>query len=64
MNRFVCFLTGGHRYVDELLRVYRCDEDEKFIFRNYCVKCHKPITITEIPFKAIFPEWFMEGEEE
>lgn len=53
MNKLPCFLTGGHRYKDENLRVYRCDEDEKVIFRNYCTKCHKPVTTAEIPIRDI-----------
>ncbi len=63
MNRFKCLLTGGHEYRDEFLKVFRDNINDEFIFKNYCIKCHKPIVTKEIPFRNIIPYWVEGGRQ-
>lgn len=39
MKRFLCWLTGGHRYADKNLRTYYSQETNETLFFNHCVKC-------------------------
>ena len=40
MNKFICFLTGGHRYADKNIKAETIPDDTKhIILSNECVKC-------------------------
>ena len=39
LRRFLCWLTGGHRYEDKNLTTYYSPMNRKTVFANYCVKC-------------------------
>lgn len=41
MNRFLCWLTGGHIYHDATLMVRRNPMNRKTVFQNHCLKCGK-----------------------
>lgn len=52
MNKFLCCLTGGHRYSDaNLISIYLPDKKE-LRFINPCAKCGKAYTIT-IPEESL-----------
>ena len=45
MNKFLCCLTGGHRYSDlNLISIY-LPEKKEMRFINPCMKCGKPYMI-------------------
>ena len=52
MNRFFCFLTGGHKYKDSTLEVRFDDDNGTVTFANHCDKCGKP-TETTLPQSSI-----------
>lgn len=40
MNRFFCFLTGGHRYADVNIRTQTMPDDWRIVeITNPCIKC-------------------------
>ena len=40
MNRFMCFLTGGHKYSDANIRTQTMPDDFNIIeITNPCIKC-------------------------
>ena len=61
MNRFFCWLTGGHRYSDQNIKFSSDYKTNEFIFRNYCVKCRKPDVI-RISKDVIFRRYLICGE--
>ncbi|MBR5355003.1 MAG: hypothetical protein IK122_02660 [Alphaproteobacteria bacterium] len=58
MNKIKCLITGGHKYASENLIMTEDLPRNLFIFRNFCVKCHKYYTV-EIPRVNMFSEAFM-----
>lgn len=52
MNRFFCWLTGGHIYHDATLMVTRNPLSRKTVFKNHCLKCGKEYKF-EIDFDPI-----------
>ena len=42
MNRFFCWLSGGHRYQDSHIMIHTDHETDEAVFQNICVKCGKP----------------------
>lgn len=52
MNRLLCFLTGGHRYVDTGLKCQQQSNPNWFTYRNECIKCGK-VTEFELNVGAI-----------
>ena len=55
MNKFLCRLTGGHKYEDTGLVSYHDRLNERFWFGNRCVKCGYFDT-WDVPTEAIFEE--------
>lgn len=41
IKKVFCFLTGGHRYKDENMKVTEIKKGTEYIFENYCCKCGK-----------------------
>ena len=39
LRRFLCWLTGGHKYADKNLETLYCPETRESLMWNYCVKC-------------------------
>ena len=40
MNRFFCWLTGGHKYDNCNVKIEQCPDDVRKMFvTNHCVKC-------------------------
>ena len=52
MNKLMCFLTGGHRYVDTGLKAQQQTNPDWFTMRNECIKCGK-VTEFELNVGAI-----------
>ncbi len=63
MNKFCCFITGGHKYDDTHLTCMSDFRTQEFVLENYCVKCHKVIEI-RIPERLILHEIWKPKESE
>ena len=46
MNKFFCWLTGGHRYEDKNLESAYCPFTRQSLMVNRCVKCGEIYTAT------------------
>ena len=52
MNKFCCFITGGHGYAAADLLCTTDIKTQELVFTNYCGKCHKEIEI-RIPQRLV-----------
>ena len=53
MNKFCCWLTGGHRYLAKYMLCYANELKQRMELRNICIKCGK-VTEATIPYEHIF----------
>ena len=54
LNRFLCFITGGHRYKDIDGKAF--ENGKEMIFTHTCCKCGKKTKVS-IPLTKLFSEW-------
>ena len=59
MNKLLCFLSGGHRYKDETLRVFDIPFERRIAVQQFCCKCGEENCIS-IPYDM----WFKENKDE
>lgn len=51
LNRFLCFITGGHRYKDIDGKAF--ENGKEMIFTHTCYKCGMR-KIIRVPYKSLF----------